>query len=335
MKRIAYILGLLVFMAACDRSDPGGPIDITGGGGSGLGNHEAANERILELNDKYQVQFKYVFDESELSYNWTETIDMTMMPTTPADPEYIEAYLDFLDESVLSAFPDGLIRKALPPIILLVSTCEVSYSERNEPPLGTVTKYWPMHGFVTSNVLILSKVSSEFTPDRETREALVSLFVERMQANTGLFPPPEDFYAVVGPGNWLSPGYWSGKLADSHFEWDYNPETLERGLIWQWKKTWFKLSKRAIIYHYLNQVPTTYTLIKPTQGQDVGDYYAFLALNTPAEQETILADMYGQMVETNPLGAYDTMNPDDSIAKIREKIRLIKAYFNQYYGTNF
>lgn len=78
-----------------------------------------------------------------------------------------------------------------------------------------------------------------------------------------------------------------------------------------------------------------YYIMKLTQGQDIGDYYVFLSQNTAAQQEAILSDMYQKMVDTNPMGPYDELNPDESMTKIRNKIQLAKAYFNEYYGTNF
>lgn len=333
IKSIFHIALAILAVTACDRSDPGEPVDLGAGGGNGLGDNQQANAAILEMNEKYDVQFKYVFTENELSYNWTEMINMEALETQPADPEYIARVMEFLDTEVFTAFPEGLLQEALPPVILLVAECRNPYSIVYAPPREEETGYNMLCGFPTQNVLIISDVGPRFQPNRETREKLISLIVERLTANTKALPPADDFYAVVGPGNWLSPGYWSGSLSDSHYFWD-TITSEEQALMWQWKNSFLKMSKieyREVDFSY--DTPD-YTIMKNTQGQDLGDYYVFVTQWTQQERDEFYDMVYRKVDETFPFDKYDENDAQSTIDDIKKKVQLAKNYFNEHYGMN-
>lgn len=334
MKTARYIIWALLCLAACDRSDPGGAAGPGAGeGGDGLGDNAEANAAILEMNEKYDLSFRYVFDKSELTYNWTETIDLDGMPIEPADPECVAALLGFLDREVFPAFPEGLVQEALPPLIYLVSECNYTAEQNNPPPTGNVPVYLPMAGFPTRNVLILSGAGPSFTPDTETRERYISLIVERMAANARILPPASEFYAVAGPGSMFGPTYWSGNISDPHLYWEEIP-SLERGLVWQWQKSFLKMSKATYRYHVMNEDPPFYAIMKVTQGQDLGDYYVFLTRRTQAERDAFYEEAYRRMEAVYPLNWLDRNDPDSAIAKMKQKVQLARTYFNRYFKTD-
>ncbi|MCL2561101.1 MAG: hypothetical protein FWE10_02085 [Rikenellaceae bacterium] len=212
MKTFKYYIAAfaVLLLAACDMSDPGGPVELRLGGGGEGGSNPEANARIAELNEGYSLLIQYEFEEALFAWNWTQMVPVDGMPYTPADPDYVVPVLDFLENKVFSAFPEGFIANNLQPMILLVGDLQRPFrwgwEKYDEPPNFSRQVFQNLYGNVTRTALILAGVNSDFDPNDESlREAWISMIVERIVGPTLTFNTAaawsglQDFVLVTNP----------------------------------------------------------------------------------------------------------------------------------------
>ena len=243
MKTFRYYIAAFaaLSLAACDMSDPGGPVELRLGGAR-EGSNPEANARIAQMNETYGVIIQYEFDEATFAWNWTEMLPSDGMPYTPADPDAVVAVLDFLENKVFSVFPEGLIEKNLQPTILLVDEMQRAFEwgwDWYFQPTVRRTAFNNLSGNTTRTSLVLAGVNSSFDPDdEELKEAWISLIIERMMMAGSRWPRPAEFIRVTNPtgatgslldthwtnGSVVDPNYWASLANLPGGIWAYGPD---------------------------------------------------------------------------------------------------------------
>jgi hypothetical protein len=337
MKKYAIIMPLfLLWIVACDRSDPSGTVSVFVNEELDAG--DLVGQRIKEMQDKYDIVFRYDFKDSELSYNWTESL--SGMPYPKADPNHVIPVLDFIEREVFSLFPEGFIKKYLQANILLVDSLKHSYYDDNTITGEDITRWKSISGHVTRNCLVLSHVSDDFDPTSTAlKEDYVSLFIERMMVNSNLWPRPDAFAAISeADASVFSPVYWAGNLGSLSYWWGSSPEGFVQPpdvpepteVVHEWYRSGIlkmgRLGFRGITlypdYGYL------FIIYTGTLGQDFGDYVNFIISKTVAQKE----EFYGYLRSLPATAFGSNRTVDEVIQKIRTKEQLVRDYFKENFN---
>jgi hypothetical protein len=345
MKQIKYIT-LLAFAAsmlvACDLSDPNDSVEIPGG--FELDDDSPAGLRIKKAMEDNGVMFRYQFSDVDYSYDWTSSI--TSLSYTPAtDQASIIKVIDYIEQEIFSIFPAGFIKEYMPPTILLVDSLKMlyTYDDRlSEPPVQYTYNY-SIIGNVASGNMVIANVNSDFNnpPSATLKEDLISLFVERLLANSKL-PWPDEFaavsdalFAASGLSSSYQP-YWDGDFTSikswglymaDFTDW-WGRAVLKTGRLGDMGYSASSMFSYIIIY---------YNLSKGTVGQDFGDYVAFILTKTAAEKQAFY-DMVAARPLTQDVPGY---NPDPrtpqggppAVEAMKHKVQLVKNYFKENFNV--
>ncbi|MDR0544348.1 MAG: hypothetical protein LBG30_03250 [Odoribacteraceae bacterium] len=336
-KYIIIMLLVLPWTVACDRSDPSGPVSVFAN--EELDTEGAVARRIKEMQDKYSLVFRYEFKDSDLSYNWTE--NLSGMPYTKADPEYVIPMLDFIEDKVFSLFPEGFIKKYLQANILLVDSLKHSYYDDDMVAGTDLTRWKSIVGHVTRNALILSHVSKDFDPTSTSlKEDFISLFIERMMVNSNLWPRPDAFAAIAEAdgGTAFSTVYWAGDLGDLAYWWSSTPEgfvypdgyTGPTSTVHQWYRSGIlKMGRLGLrgITNYGDPYGYIFLIYCGTIGQDFGDYVNFIISKTAAQKEAFF-----DYLRSLPAATFGDRPVEEVITRMRTKIQLVKDYFKEHFN---
>jgi hypothetical protein len=359
MKRIKYVIlaCLSIFVVACgDLSDPGGEVEL--GEGMSFSDDSPAGQRIRKAIDDYGIFFKYQFPESEYSYAWN-TIISSMPYTRATHEESIIKAIDYIDDEVFSLFPEGFIKKYMPPTILLVDSLKVRCQHEDQLVGETETVYHSIPGNITESALVIANINEKFNKPGEEytatlKEDLVSLIVERLLSNAAT-PFPDDFIrvttdffdlkmSVITPAlliPFVKPmhnPYWDG---DPNASMLYDRWSVEVGAAipqtsW-WGRGLVKTGRRGELSWQLNAgTGLVYQGIsRPTQAQDFGDFVAFILTKTAAEKEAFYATVAAQP-DRSGTTAYPGAFPyggAESLGIIKQKVQMAKDYFQTNLGV--
>jgi hypothetical protein len=343
MKQIKYIV-LLAFAAtllvACDLSDPGSSAKAPDG--FELDDDSPAGLRIKKALEDYGVLFRYEFTDVDYAYNWTGSIQ-GMPYVLATDGNAIIKVIDYIEQEVFSIFPAGFIKEYMPPTILLVDSLQMEYIHRDDaadPPVR-YNVYNNILGNVTSGSLTIGGVNEHFVGSQEIKEGLISIFVERLLANSKAFPWPDEFVKVTDDlyeqamggvasstynsnypywdGDFENVGYWSATIADGPTTW------LGRGVLSPGRLgdlSYETLSLGGTVY----ELPTC---AKGTMGNDFGNFVVFILTKTVAEKEAFYA--YVASITTNGGVRYPHGGPAAAEA-IKQKVQIVKNYFQEHVG---
>jgi hypothetical protein len=343
MKRIIHAT-LLAFVTsifvACDLSDPGSPVGAPDD--FELNDDSPAGQRVKKAFEDHGVLFRYEFTEVDYAYDWTGSI--TSMPYVPAtNQESIIKMIDFIEQEVFSIFPDGFIKEYMPPKILMVDSLKIRYTyydELSEPPVS-YSIYKNIQGNVTSSSLTISGVNEHFVGTSEVKEELISIFVERLLANSKAFPWPEEFLAVTedlynqamegvtaSVKNMYYP-YWSGDFSDID-SWMATAEEgptdwLGRGILKPGRLGDLSYDRRSFYGYEL----TSPACAKATLANDFADFVVFILTKTVAEKEAFYA--YVESIVSSD-ARYPQGGPL-AAAAIRQKVQVVKEYFKTHAGV--
>ena len=330
MKFIVYFLiaAIPFFITACDRSDEVGTLTLNVGG-DGLSGDSPVDKKIQEMFEKYEVLFKYKYDEAEYCYNWTEFIDINILPYSPAKEEYVERVINYFEDEIFSIFPEGFIKKHLQPTILLADSLKMEWEYIDNVAGNRYADYHNLWGNVTRNYIVIGHVSADFDfTSRDMKEVLISLFVERMMINNKSWPKPQAFLDVSGESYGSFGGnYWNGEFNDlAYWTSSYPPGGATEYFDW-WRLGMLRHG-RLIHHGYEHTVLwgmdfSLWAMAKLTTGQDFGDYVAFIISRTAAEKETFFADVASRPTSYGGAAA---------VAKMRTKMQLVKDYFQTNFG---
>ena len=318
-----------LLFTACDRSDEGGYLVFESGGNS-MGD-SPVDRKIQEMFEKYDVMFKYDFNEVDYSYNWTEHLDVTKLPYTPAKPEYVERVINYIENEIFSVFPEGFIANYLQPDILLADSLKLEWEYDDRVNGVYYTDHHSLCGNITRNYVVVGRVSESFDfESKETKEELISLFVERMLGNRNFWPKPQAFLDVTGEdyGTFGVGKYWTGAFNDFAY-WGSSTPVGDASEYFDWWKNGILKHGRLIHTGYERQMVwgiiefISWNMAKTTIGQDFGDYVAFIISRTAAEKETFFADVASRPTSYGGAAA---------VEKMRTKMQLVKDYFQTNFG---
>lgn len=157
--------------------------------------------KVKQMYTKYNVLFKPTFDLIDYSWNWENKVAQTAsnvagLRYTQADGNYVIPVIDSVEKWVFNVFPDEFSKEYIPLNILLTDTME------NKLTSGLTQVHRIYEGYITTNYILLSYVSSRFDAQKNKRflkESWLSLFVEKMMVR---LPVPSQFapISLVGYG---------------------------------------------------------------------------------------------------------------------------------------
>lgn len=147
-----------------------------------------ADNRIVELYEKYGSYFLYEF--SRRDFIWTYVANSTIPPYqgTPADPAYVGPFLDFLDDVWFKFYPDDFLKKHLPYKVFLVDTLK--------QVLTTSTTY--RYTRIAANQLALSYCSDTIVKMSKETKLAYKIWLQRQlwgDSYVDALEFPEAFYA--------------------------------------------------------------------------------------------------------------------------------------------
>lgn len=321
---VLFLAGLIV---SCDRADSCDPVPVMDA--SSLSDATPLDKRIKEVYGKYNVLFKYDFEQKDYEYNWTESL--SGMPYTPADPDYGIAVINAIEKLVFEKFPEDFIREYLQPNILLVDSIKMEFTAEDWDNGSSTTSWYTLPGNISKNNITVAMVNKNFKDDSEgLEEAWISLFIERMMFNTNFWPSPTEFAKVNG-GKIGTPGtYWSGNYSDSHHMWFNSFPAGHTSEKFEWWADAVLKPGRLGCSSYASMTMGSlfmemYGYWKGTIAQDFGDYAAFIVTKTPAEKEAFWQTVQDKAV----VQGYDAAKV---LGMMKEKVELVQQYFKINFG---
>lgn len=370
MKHFKYFLTALLFaatFASCSDTDPNTDPGTDPGTGETTESLPASLGGMLNhFQDKFGLTVKYEFTTSE----WEPVSNGEVFSyTAVTDTGKVKELLVYLNDRILSLFPEEVIARYMPPKILLVDSLYNTFTYEDRVNSVSWEKRYTLPGNTTGDYLVLGDVGARLnTSAPDFKASMISLFVDRLLYNQNL-PALTEFedrtkkaLTDVGASYSMDIGgkpyliainypYWDGKAGSATRTWMEGGTSEFSGDIYEIKKTqWqgrgilnmgrpgytgFSQSESmSIVYHYLY-----YT--KGTVRQDFADFAALILTKTPAEREAIFS-----AVETNltysscSSGTYcvegnDTRFPYGGATGaqcMRDKVGMVKAYFSNNLG---
>lgn len=312
------------FIVSCDRADSCDPVPVMDA--SSLSDATPLDKRIKEVYEKYNVLFKYDFEQKDYEYNWTESL--SGMPYTPAVPEYGIAVINAVEKLVFGKFPEGFIREYLQPNILLVDSVEMEFVDENWDDGSVITSWYTLPGNISKNNITVALVNKDFKEDAGGLEdAWISLFIERMMFNTNFWPFPAEFAKVNGGKTGTLGAYWSGNYEDIHMWFNSCPEGhISENFEW-WTKGLLKPGRLGCANHasMMGGAIEMFGYWKGTIAQDFGDYAAFIVTKTPAEKEAFWQEVQAKA----PIQGYNAV---EVLEMMKKKVELVQQYFKTNFG---
>ncbi len=329
MKTIKIILIAVAFgwaTTACDRSDDGGMVELPDMGD--LSGTSDLDRKIQSMYNKYGVVFRTEFTDNEMSYDWV-SVTNKLKADRVTDQVAAKKVIDYIDQRVFSIFPQALIRDYMPPVILLADELTVDYTDETvgaTPP--TVTRQRIVAGHVSSMALIVGNVNSSFDVNsNDVLAEMISLIVERMYFK---MPAATAFLTITGTPSTAATGtHWSGYLGTGSGLPTYTVANMGFGTTnsaaWWWPKIILRPSRLGYTLDTFTPSSSkhSYQMLKPTFGQDLGDYVAFILTKTASEKDTYYDDVTAKTADNT------TKN---YVTKMKSKVTEAKKYFKDNFN---
>ncbi|MDR1414522.1 MAG: hypothetical protein LBI96_01820 [Odoribacteraceae bacterium] len=122
MKTYFYIIAITLATFACTRDAELGEISTSFPGYELPQGRSDADDRIVELYEKYGSYFLYDYTRRDLIWTFVTNSVAALYYCSPPDVERVGLFLDFIDDVWLDFYPDDFLREYLPYKIFLADT---------------------------------------------------------------------------------------------------------------------------------------------------------------------------------------------------------------------
>lgn len=268
MKRIIYIM-LVLFLSgisSCGSEDSITPISELSKPPFDLLRGEAGSleELIYSVYEKYGTFILYDFNQKEFYTTWNGRNIYWYVPVKTGNETYVKQVVTFMLENVFAGYPEAFIAKFLPKKIYLVdSICNASSYNKSNLVNTLATNN---HGLAVSNVGL--KMESFTDGDWD---AMSSGIVAAIMSNIyNTMTVPDEFFALVSYQFIYS--FDEEENADPDGEFDaYHYVLYTEGFVG---------ANAFLDYGYF---------MPHKNGDDLGDYLAFLMSTPKSEMDRIFA----------------------------------------------
>lgn len=188
-----YAIAMLIwsiFLCSCSKDVALGPdVELERDYVLPQGGDPDADERIMDLYEKYGSYFLYDFTVADL--NWNQVANSTLYKLALGEPKYALDMLNLLDEVWLKFYPEEFLKKNLPYRIFMADTIYMVLSYMDRPTECVKTGDNSL-AFGYMNEDVKNKTAAE---KLELKNTVQSLFFDLLQTRKAI-SIPEEFYKI-------------------------------------------------------------------------------------------------------------------------------------------
>ena len=188
-----YAIAMLIwgiFLCSCSKDVALGPdVELERDYVLPQGGDPDADERIMDLYEKYGSYFLYDFTVADL--NWNQVANSMLYKLALGEPKYALDMLDLLDEVWLKFYPEEFLKQNLPYRVFMADTVYSVLSWTDRPEICVKTGDNSL-AFGYMNEDLKNKTAAE---KLELKNTVQSLFFDLLQVRKAI-SIPEEFYKI-------------------------------------------------------------------------------------------------------------------------------------------